>query len=388
MSLTSKLFKGVGRLSTEVLNKGQGAWVTAASGTKFLDFTSGIGVTNTGHCHPHVVKAIQDQAATMLHAQCGVALHDKMLTLADRLVPLLPEGLDRVFFATTGAEAVENSIKLARQATGKPNVIVFKGSYHGRSLGTMPLTTSKSVYRSKFGPFMGGIFVAPFAWSEAGVPYALEELRQLLKQQTTPDETCAVLIEPVLGEGGYVPAPPGFLQGIRDICDENDILFISDEVQTGFGRTGKLFATDGHYGVTPDILIMAKGLASGVPISAIASTTELTERQPPGSMGGTYAGNILACASALATIDVMEQEQLPKNAATLGDHLQRKLNVIKDSGKYPIKDVRGLGLMVGLEFDAEFTKNEIDLGVDIFTKALDDTFAVPTLRGSGATKMI
>lgn len=256
---------------------------------------------------------------------------------------------------------------------------------------------------------MGGIAVAPFAWSEAGVPYALEQLRQLLKQQSSPEETCAMLIEPVLGEGGYVPAPPGFLEGLRQICDENNLLLIVDEVQTGFGRTGKLFAIDGHYGVEPDILIMAKGLASGMPLSAIASRSELTERQAPGTMGGTYAGNILSCASALATLDVIQQEGLVENSAAMGDRLMPQLRALKDSGRYPIKDVRGKGLMVGLEFEAgnpgaaaavtkacldnglmmlgtssyeavrfipplTVSADELDLGVELFTKALDATF--------------
>jgi 4-aminobutyrate aminotransferase len=224
----------------------------------------------------------------------------------------------------------------------------------------MPLTTSKSVYREGFGPFMPGVHVAPYPYalhSDVGeaacAERALADLNLLLRQESTPAETCAVLIEPVLGEGGYVPLPPQFLQSLSTLCRESGMLLIVDEVQSGFGRTGHLFATDGHYGTAPDILVMAKGLASGMPLSAVATRAELADAQAPGSMGGTYAGNAVACAASLATLQVMDDEGLVANAAVQGERMKCLLHEIAASGRYPIRDVRGLGLMIGVEFDAD-----------------------------------
>eukprot|EP00037_Helgoeca_nana_P019252 m.187202 g.187202 ORF g.187202 m.187202 type:complete len:421 (+) comp24788_c0_seq1:83-1345(+) len=354
------LFRGVGRMSELEFSRGSGVFIQTQCGRSLLDFTSGIGVTNIGHAHPRVAEAIAKQAGQMVHGQVNLGYHTPMLELVDALLPRLPTGLDRLFFATTGAEAVENAIKLARHATGKPNVIVFKGGYHGRSFGTMPLTTSKSVYREGFGPFMPGVHVAPYPYalhSDVGeaacAERALADLNLLLRQESTPAETCAVLIEPVLGEGGYVPLPPQFLQSVSTLCRESGMLLIVDEVQSGFGRTGHLFATDGHYGTAPDILVMAKGLASGMPLSAVATRAELADAQAPGSMGGTYAGNAVACAASLATLQVMDDEGLVANAAVQGERMKCLLQEIAASGRYPIRDVRGLGLMIGVEFDAD-----------------------------------
>ncbi|TMW64245.1 hypothetical protein Poli38472_012867 [Pythium oligandrum] len=353
------LMRGVGRMADLVMTKAQGSWVYTADQRKLLDFTSGIAVTSLGHCHPRVVEATQRQVATLVHAQVNLGYHAPMLELSDRLLPKLPQGLDSLFFSTTGSEAVENAVKLARHATKKPNVIVFQGGYHGRTLGAVSLTTSKTIYRAGYGPLMSGVTVVPFPYPTHGPifekescgQWCLDQIKLALKQQTAPSETAAVLIEPVLGEGGYVVPPKSFMKGLRKICDDNNMLLIADEVQSGYGRTGEFFAIDGHFDVVPDVLVMAKGIANGFPLSAIASRKELSDSQPPGSVGGTYAGNAVSCAAALATLDVIEEENVLANVNKRGAEFMAGLQKLKASGRYPIQDVRGLGLMVALEFD-------------------------------------
>ncbi len=342
-------------LTDIVVSHGEGALLYDEAGHAYLDFTSGIGVTNTGHCHPKVVEAIREQAGLLLHGQANIIFHQPMLDLVEELRGVMPPSLDTFFFSNSGAEAVEASVKLARHATKRTNVIVFQGSFHGRTVGTMSLTTSKTIYRSGFQPLMPGVFVAPFpyayyyGWSEAETTeFCLRELRHLLYSQTAPYETAAILIESVLGEGGYVPPPADFMRGLRAICDEHGILLIADEIQSGFGRTGRFFAFE-HFGVLPDILIMAKGLASGLPLSGIAASHELMSRWEPGSHGGTYGGNAVACAAAAATIRAMRDERMIENAAAMGDHLMSRLQAVQRD-QPAIGDVRGLGLMVGTEF--------------------------------------
>jgi len=337
------------------VDHGEGVYLYTVDGERYLDFTSGIGVTNTGHAHPHVVQAIQNQAAKLIHGQANIVYHEPMIRLSEELSQIVPSELDTFFFSNSGAEAVEGAVKLARAATGKQNIIVFQGSFHGRTHATMAMTTSKTIYRAGFQPLVPGIFVAPFPYAyaygwdeESTIQFALGELKKLLKMQTAPDETAAVVIEPVLGEGGYVPAPISFMQGLRQVCDENDILLAADEVQSGFGRTGKWFAIE-HSGIVPDIIIMAKGMASGMPLSGIAASRDLMEKWKPGSHGGTYGGNVVACAAAVATIEVMYDEKLIENADCMGDHLMAGLGQLQE--EYPeIGDVRGRGLMVATEF--------------------------------------
>jgi 4-aminobutyrate aminotransferase len=345
------------RYTPIVAERAEGAYVYDRDGTRYLDFTCGIGVTNTGHCHPAVVRAVQEQAAKLLHGQVNIIFHPPLLELAQELRTIVPEPLDCFFFSNSGAEAVEGAVKLARHAMGRPNVIVFQGSFHGRTALTMALTTSKTIYRAGYQPLPSGVFVAPYPYAyrygwrpEEAEVFCLREVEYLLKTQTAPSETAAILVEPVLGEGGYVVPPPGFLKGLRHICDEHDILFIADEVQSGFGRTGKWFAIE-HFGVTPDIMIMAKGLASGLPLSGIAARRELMERWVPGSHGGTYGGNAVACAAAVATIRVIREEGLLENAQRTGAWLMDELRAFQV--EFPaIGDVRGLGLMIGVEFTA------------------------------------
>jgi 4-aminobutyrate aminotransferase len=343
------------RYTPIVAERAEGTYVYDHDGTRYLDFTCGIGVTNTGHCHPRVVRAVQEQAAKLLHGQANIVFHPPLLELAQELRAVAPEGLDSFFFSNSGAEAVEGAVKLARHATGRPNIIVFQGSFHGRTALTMALTTSKTIYRVGYQPLPAGVFVAPYpyvyryGWSaDEAVDFCLREVEFLLETQTAPSETAAVLVEPVLGEGGYVVPPPGFLRGLRRICDEHDILLIADEIQSGFGRTGTWFAIE-HFGVTPDIMTMAKGLASGLPLSGIAARRELMERWIPGSHGGTYGGNAVACAAAVATIRVIREEGLLENATRMGVWLMGQLRSLQV--EFPdIGDVRGLGLMIGVEF--------------------------------------
>lgn len=338
-----------------IASHGLGSYVYDMDGKQYLDFTCGIGVTNTGHCHPRIVEAVREQAGKLLHGQINIVVHQPILDLIAELKTIVPAGMDGFFFSNSGAEAVEGAIKLARKATGKSNVIVFQGSFHGRTVGTMSLTTSKTIYRAGYQPLMPGVFVAPypyayrFGWDEEQTSqWCLDELEYLLTSQTAPQETAALLIEPVLGEGGYIVPPKRFMQGIREICDQHGILLICDEVQSGFGRTGKWFAFE-HHQITPDIIVVAKGIASGLPLSGVISSLDLMDQWEPGSHGGTYGGNAVACAAAAATIRVMRDENLLENAQKKGNQLMVGLGHLQE--KFPVlADVRGLGLMIGSEF--------------------------------------
>lgn len=333
---------------------GEGCWITTVDGERYLDFTSGIAVTSTGHCHPQVVAAIAEQAQRFVHAQVNCYRHDLLEPLAARLAELAPADIDTFFFANSGAEATEGAVKLAKQATGRPNVIVFQGSFHGRTHLAMAMTTSKNGYRAGHTPLPSGVFPAPFPHTvgtglseDEAVTAALDGVRYLLASQTAPAETAAMILEPVLGEGGYHPAPDSFMRGLREICDEHGILFIADEVQCGFGRTGRMFHVEAS-GVRPDILVMAKGIASGFPIAAIGASAELMERWPTGSHGGTYGGNPIGCAAALATIDVLTADGFLDAVNARGDQLREGLTAL--AATHPvIADVRGPGLMVAME---------------------------------------
>jgi 4-aminobutyrate aminotransferase len=346
-----------------IIVRGEGTYIWDKTGRRYLDFTSGIGVTNTGHCHPRVVAAIREQAGRLLHLQANTAYHEPMLHLISALKEVVPSELDTYFFANSGAEAVETAVKLARAATGRTNILAFERSFHGRTVGTMSLTASKSIYRKGYQPLMPGVFFAPFAYcyrcpkAEANPEkygfdkdcvWVLDQVDFLLRSQTAPEETAAILVEPILGEGGYVVPPVRFLHGLREICNKHDILLILDEIQSGFGRTGKFFALE-HFGIIPDILITAKGMASGLPMSSVISRKEIMDRWKPGTHGGTYGGNALSCAAGEATIRVLLEEKLVENSAHLGKILQSRLSSLMEKYDH-IGDVRGLGLMVGVEF--------------------------------------
>lgn len=348
-----------------VAARGEGVYLYDEADRRYLDFTAGIGVTSTGHCHPRVVEAAQKQVASLIHGQYTTVMHRPLLTLVERLSEVLPSHLDRMFFANSGSEAIEAALRLARQATGRPNIITFHGGFHGRTVAAASMTTSGTKFRSGFGPLMGGVHVAPFpdpthfGWSEeATTDFALKQLDYLLQTISSPDETAAFLIEPVLGEGGYVPGNTRFFAGLRERCDRHGIVLIMDEIQTGWGRTGTFWGGD-HFGVEADIITTAKGIASGFPISAIAARGDLMAKAWPGSQGGTYGANAVACAAALATMDVIQDEGLIENAATQGAALREAL--LQEAAKHPqITDVRGLGLMLGNEFrDADGTPDGV-----------------------------
>jgi 4-aminobutyrate aminotransferase len=344
-----------GRIFDFVAERAEGAYIFTTDGRRLLDFTCGIGVTNTGHCHPKVVQAIREQAGLFIHAQANIVIHQPMLRLIAELRTIVPPSIDGFFFSNSGAEAVEGAVKLARAATGRPNIIVFTGSFHGRTAGTMALTTSKTIYRAGFGPLPAGVFVAPFPYAfrlgmteEQASEYALEQLEYILASQTAPKETAAILIESVLGEGGYVVPPTSFMKGLREIANRHGILLIFDEIQSGMGRTGRWFAFE-HYGVLPDIVTVAKGVASGLPLSGVFSRMELMRKWDVGSHGGTFGGNAVACAAGAATIAAIRDENMLANASERGIQLVTGLRKLQED--YPqIGDVRGRGLMVGTEF--------------------------------------
>jgi 4-aminobutyrate aminotransferase len=338
-----------------VVDHGEGVYLYDVEGNRHLDFTAGIGVTSTGHCHPRVVEAAREQVGKLIHGQYTTVMHKPMLELIDRLGDVLPAGLDSLFFANSGSEAVEAALRLSRQAAGRPNVIVFQGGFHGRTVAAASMTTSGTRFSAGISPLMAGVHVAPFpyafhyGWDEqTATKFALRELDYLFATVCAPNETAAFFIEPVLGEGGYVPANTEFMAGLRERADAHGILLVMDEVQTGFGRTGRFWGHD-HFDVRPDVVLIAKGLASGFPLSGIAASKELMSKAWPGSQGGTYGGNAVSCAAAVATLAVIQDEGLVENAAARGKQLLEGARLIGD--KTPsIGDVRGLGLLVGSEF--------------------------------------
>ena len=355
------------RAASVEVERGEGSWLIDRNGERWLDYTSGIGVVNTGHAHPRVAAAIAEQAAKLIHGQQNIVYHEPGLRLHDRLSRVLDGGPWGVFLSNSGAEAVEAAVKLARRATKRRVILTFRGGYHGRTAQTMAMTTAKNVYRGHFEPLPGSVYstafpscfrapvaarvasVAGSAGSCAGCTCRWEDEWDLtLHTIADAEDVAAVIVEPILGEGGYVVPPPGFLPRLRELTRAREILLIADEIQTGMGRTGRMFAVQ-HQGVEPDILVFAKGIASGLPLSGIIARRDLIDTWAPGTHGGTYGGNVIACAAALATLDVMEEERLPQNAAERGAQFLAALRELAKN-RPAIGDVRGLGLMLALEF--------------------------------------
>jgi 4-aminobutyrate aminotransferase len=339
------------------VDRGEGSWLIARDGTRFLDYTSGIGVTNTGHAHPRVVAAIQAQAARLLHGQQNIVYHEPGLRLHERLAKLLPGGPWSVFLSNSGAEAVEAAVKLARVSTGRTPVIAFRYGFHGRTAQALSLTTAKHSIRSTNEPVVGSVYHAdfPYCFRAPGGAHDPADCRcgweasldLLFHQLVDPDRVAAIVVEPVIGEGGYIVPPPAFLPRLREITRRHGMLLVVDEVQTGFGRTGAMFAHE-HVSIDPDVMILAKGMASGLPLSGIVARRELMDAWPPGTHGGTYGGNVVACAAALATMDVIEDEGLVANARERGAQLLDGVRELQ--ARHPaVGDARGLGLMVALE---------------------------------------
>jgi 4-aminobutyrate aminotransferase len=319
-------------------------------GKRYVDFAGGIAVLNTGHRHPRVIEAVRRQLDLFTHSAYQVAAYESYVSLAERLVALAPgPGPKKATFFTTGAEAVENAVKIARAATGRPGVIAFSGSFHGRTMLGLALTGKVVPYKVGFGPFPGEVWHVPFPMALHGVTTAdsIEALHRLFKADVDPRRVAAIIIEPVQGEGGFYPAPPELLRALRAECDEHGILLIADEIQTGFARTGKMFAMN-HHDVLPDLMTVAKSLGAGLPLSGVVGRAEVMDAPAPGGLGGTYAGNPLAVAAAHAVLDVIEAERLVERANVLGDRLRARLEPLR--GRVPrIAEIRGPGAMLAIE---------------------------------------
>ncbi len=343
--------RGIGVMCNFFAERAENATLWDVEGNEVIDFAAGIAVLNTGHRHPKVVAAVEKQLHAFTHTAYQVVPYESYVTLAEKINARVPvEGPAKTAFFSTGAEAVENAIKIARAYTKRPGVIAFGGGFHGRTSMTMALTGKVAPYKMGFGPFPGSIFHAqyPNAVQNVSTRDALNSLDRIFKADIAPDQVAAILLEPVQGEGGFVIAPDDFMQGVRKLCDQHGILLIADEVQSGYARTGKLFAME-HYSVRPDLITMAKSLAGGMPLSAVSGRAEVMDAPAPGGLGGTYAGNPLAIASALAVLEVIEEEQLCERSRVLGEALVAALNNARASCPY-IAEVRALGSMVAVEF--------------------------------------
>jgi 4-aminobutyrate aminotransferase / (S)-3-amino-2-methylpropionate transaminase / 5-aminovalerate transaminase len=333
-----------------VAAEGRGATLTDVDGNTFLDFAGGVGCLNVGHAHPHVVEAVQEQAAHFLHTDFTIVPYEVYVDVAERLIAAAPfTGPAKAAFFNAGTEAVENAVKFARAYTRRPAVIAFEGAFHGRTLLSLTLTSKTHPYKAGLGPFAPEVYRVPFPYEYRGVTSAdaLAALRRALVTQVAAENVAAIVIEPVLGEGGFVVAPPEFLQGVRALCDEHGIVLVADEVQTGFGRTGRMFAIE-HSGVEPDLLIVAKSIAAGLPLSGVLGKAEIMDAPDEGGVGGTYVGNPVALAAAAAVLDVIEEEGLVDRAGRIGESIRGRMQ--EWQRRYPqIGDVRGLGAMLAIE---------------------------------------
>jgi 4-aminobutyrate aminotransferase/(S)-3-amino-2-methylpropionate transaminase len=333
-----------------VAQEGRGATLTDVDGNVFIDFTGGVGCLNVGHAHPRVVDAATEQLARFVHTDFTVVPYESYIELAERLLERAPfRGPAKAAFFNAGTEAVENAVKFARLYTKRPAVIAFEGAFHGRTLLSMTLTSRPHPYKVGMGPLAPEVYRAPFPQDYRGpdAETALAELRQLFLTQVAAEQVAAIIVEPVQGEGGFLPAPQAFMEGLRSICDEHGICLIADEVQTGFGRTGKLFAIE-HYGVEPDLITVAKSIAAGFPLSGVLGKAEILDAAHDGAVGGTYVGNPVAQAAALAVLDVIDEEGLIERASAIGETMRARMLSWQD--RFPaIGDVRGLGAMLAIE---------------------------------------
>ncbi|ALK32718.1 4-aminobutyrate--2-oxoglutarate transaminase [Burkholderia plantarii] len=357
--------RGVGVMCDFYAARAENAELWDVEGRRFIDFAAGIAVMNTGHRHPKLVKAIAAQLEQFTHTAYQIVPYASYVELAEKIIARAPGSFaKKAAFFTTGAEAVENAVKMARAFTGRPGVIAFAGGFHGRTMMGMALTGKVAPYKLNFGPFPGDVFHAPYPNALHGVSVAdsLKAIDLLFKADIDPKRVAAIIFEPVQGEGGFYAAPADFVRGLRGICDEHGIVLIADEVQTGFARTGKLFAMQ-HHDVLPDLTTMAKSLAGGMPLSGVVGRADVMDAAAPGGLGGTYAGNPLAVAAAHAVLDIIDEERLEARAVALGDKLKAKLLALRPEVPQ-IVDVRGPGAMVAVEFfkagtrepDADFTK--------------------------------
>lgn len=339
------------------VERAEGALLTDVDGNTFIDLTGGVGVLNVGHCHPEVVARVREHAGRFLHTDFSVVPYENLVRLAERLAARVPgPAPKKAFFFNSGAEAVENAVKIARLYTRRPAVIAFEGAFHGRTLMALSLTGRARPYRTGMGPMASEVYRVPYPYpyrkprglsDEDYAALCLEAVERAFVTQVAPEDVAAIVVEPVLGEGGFVVPPPGFLPGLREICDRHGIVLIVDEVQTGFGRTGRMFAVE-HWGVEPDLMTVAKSLAAGLPLSGVVGKAEIMDAAHEGAIGGTYVGNPVACEAALAVLDVMEREDLPGRARRQGERIRRRLEALAERCPL-IGDVRGLGAMMAVE---------------------------------------
>jgi 4-aminobutyrate aminotransferase/(S)-3-amino-2-methylpropionate transaminase len=334
-----------------VIEEGRGSTITDVDGNTFLDFTGGVGCLNVGHSHPRVIEAAQEQLTRFAHTDFTIVPYEVYVTLAERLLALAPfRGPAKAAFFNAGTEAVENAIKFARSYTKRPAVVCFEGAFHGRTLLSMTLTSKTHPYKAGLGPFAPEVYRVPFAQEYRGpdTKTALAALERMFTTQVAAESVAAIIIEPVQGEGGFVVAPPEFLEGVRGICDRHGIVMIVDEVQTGFGRTGRMFAVE-HYGIEPDLITIAKSIAGGLPLSGVLGKAAIMDSPGESAIGGTYVGNPVAQAAALAVLDVFEEENLVARAQQIGNRMRERMSSWQERFEH-IGDVRGLGAMLALEF--------------------------------------
>jgi len=342
--------RGITSAHPVTVDRAKGSELWDMSGKRYVDFAGGIGVMNVGHSHPRVMEAVQHQLERATHTSFQVVHYESYLRLAERLCEVAPiEGAKKAIFFSTGAEAIENAVKIARAATGRPAVISFRGGFHGRTLLALSLTGSVQPYKQDFGPYAAEVYQTPFPYSYRGwnTEAALADLDNLLESEVAPDRVAAIVIEPVLGEGGFVPAPLDFMRKLRELTERHGMLLIVDEIQTGFGRTGRFFAVE-HSGVQPDLVTVAKSLAAGFPLSGVVGRAQVMDAPGPGGLGGTYGGNPVACAAGLAVMDIMRDEKLSERAARIGSVVEERMQSWARDSEL-IGDVRVVGAMAGLE---------------------------------------
>lgn len=366
--------RGLSNVAPVYVERALGSEIWDVEGKRYIDFATGIAVCNTGHSHPKVVAAVKEQVDRFSHTCLMVSPYDSAVMLAEKLNQLAPgDSVKKTLLVTTGAEAVENCVKIARAHTGRRGVIAFNGGYHGRTLMTMSLTGKITPYKNLFGPFPGEVFHAPFPISSQGISIedALKGLDNLFKVDIAPSDVAAFVIEPVQGEGGFYPAPDAFLQALRKLADQHGILLICDEVQSGFGRTGKFFASE-HAGIEPDLISIAKGIAGGFPLAGVVGKAEIMDAPLPGGLGGTYAGSPVSCAAALAVLDVIEEEGLVAQANHIGDYFGQRLIELQKNHRDLIAEVRvERGAMIAIELvhDGDISKPNPDLTRALVTEA-------------------
>ena len=373
--------RGVASTMNVFAAKAAGAIIEDVDGNQYIDFAGGIGTMNIGHARPEVTRAIAEQADKFTHTCFSVMMYEPYIELAERLVKLTPgEFPKKAIFFNSGAEAVENAVKIARWATGRPAVIVFDNAYHGRTLMTMTMTSKVKPYKYRFGPYAPEVYRAPFPYpyrmnmtAQQSIDFCIQELERMFVGEVAPDQVAAIIVEPVQGEGGFMVSPPGFLRALKEVCEKHNILFVADEIQSGFCRTGRMFAVE-HDGVEPDLMIIAKSMGAGMPISGVVGRAEIMDAPAPGTLGGTYSGNPVACAAALAVLDLFEKEDYAARSREIG-HIITKRFLNMQAHYSLIGDVRGLGGMAAMELVKDHSTKEPD------SQAASDVLAAAHHRG-------